>query len=109
LEGTVDHWHERQEAQSAIEHLRGVVGVIDKLTVQPQAVDAEKIREEIEGALERRVEREAKRIRVAVSEGVVTLTGVVHSLPEKEAVTSAARFTPGVRALNDQLRIEPVR
>jgi osmotically-inducible protein OsmY len=65
------------------------------------------VREAIERALERRAEREARRIRVDVADGTVTLTGSVRSWPEYRSVLGAARFTAGVRAVKDLLRVEP--
>lgn len=65
------------------------------------------VRKAIEQALERRAEREAKGIRVDVRDGAVTLTGTVHSWAERKSVVAAARFTPGVHAVEDRLRTEP--
>jgi osmotically-inducible protein OsmY len=62
----------------------------------------------IEQALERRAEREARRIHVEVRDGTATLTGTVHSWAERKSVLAAARFTPGVRAIEDHLHVEPV-
>jgi hyperosmotically inducible protein len=58
--------------------------------------------------LQRRAEREPKRIRVDVRDGIATLTGSVHTWAERESVVAAARFTPGVRDVQDHLRTEPV-
>jgi osmotically-inducible protein OsmY len=66
------------------------------------------VRKAIEQVLERRAEREAKRIHVDVRDGVVTLTGAVHSWAERKSIVAAARFTPGVRDVQDHLRTEPV-
>ena len=62
----------------------------------------------IQEALERRAEREARRIRVDVRDGTVTLTGPIHFWAERKSVLAAARYTPGVRAVEDRLRTEPV-
>jgi osmotically-inducible protein OsmY len=65
------------------------------------------VRTAIEGALERQAQREASRIGLEVKDGRVSLSGVVHSWAEKEAVIGAATGTPGVRGVEDHLRIEP--
>jgi hypothetical protein len=57
----------------------------------------------IERALERRGERHARRIGVEVRDGIATLTGSVYSWSERRSVLGAARSTPGVRAVEDQL------
>lgn len=107
LKGTVDHWHERENAELAIRHLSGVHGVVNQIKIAPPTVASAVVRGEIEEALERRAEREAKQINVAVEDGMVILSGTVHSWPEKRAVLGAARFTRGVRDVVDRLRIAP--
>jgi osmotically-inducible protein OsmY len=105
LDGTVQHWHQRDEAAVAVRPLAGVRGVTNLIAVQAPAGEGERVREAIEQALERRAEREAQRIQVAVRDGTVTLTGSVPSWAAKQAVLGAARFTPGVRTVDDHLRI----
>ncbi len=111
LEGNVDTWTEREDAERAVQNLVGVSGVTDKMTVlSAKPVLPERIREAIEDALERRAEREAKRIRVEVKPtGTVTLSGQVRSWAEKRATLAAARFAPGVRSVEDHLEINPWR
>jgi osmotically-inducible protein OsmY len=105
LSGTVDLWNERESAERAIRNLQGVRGLTSNITVTPSKASSPDVRRAIEEALERRAEREAKKIQVTVSDGTVTLTGTVQSWQEKEAVASAARFTLGVRSVDNQLRI----
>jgi osmotically-inducible protein OsmY len=108
LEGTVESWSQRADAERAVRNLTGVKGVVNKITVKPAAPATADVRKAIEQALERRAEREAKRIHVEVREGIATLTGSVHSWAERKSVVAAARFTPGVRDVEDRLRTEPV-
>jgi osmotically-inducible protein OsmY len=111
LEGNVDTWTEREDAERAVQNLIGVRGVSDTMTVlSAKPVLPERVREAIEDALERRAEREAKRIKVEVTQaGTVTLTGQVRSSAEKRATLAAARFAPGVRSVEDHLEINPWR
>jgi osmotically-inducible protein OsmY len=108
LDGIVESWSERADAERAIRNMAGVKGVVNKITVTPTKFVTADVRKAIEQALERRAEREAKRIRVEVRNGVATLTGSVHSWAERKSVVAAARFTPGVRDVKDELRTEPV-
>jgi osmotically-inducible protein OsmY len=108
LDGVVERWSEREDAERAVRNLAGVKGVMNKIVVRPQTAVGTDVRKAIEAALERRAEREAKRIRVDVHDGTVTLTGDVNSWAERKSVLAAARFTPGVRAVEDHLRTEPV-
>ena len=111
LEGTVDSLTQREDAERAVQNLVGVRGVSDKMTVlSTEPVEPARVREAIEDALERRAEREAKRIRVEVTAtGTVTLTGAVRSWAEKRATLAAARFSPGVQSVEDHLEIDPWR
>ena len=108
LDGTVERWSQHDDAERAVRNLAGVKGVMNGITVKPTKPVTEDVHKAIEQALERRAEREAKRIRVDVRDGIVTLTGSVHSWAERKSVVAAARFTPGVREVEDQLRTEPV-
>lgn len=108
LDGTVERWSQRADAERAVRNLTGVKSVVNRITVTPAAPATEDVRKAIEQALERRAEREAKRIHVDVRDGIATLTGSVHSWAERKSVVAAARFTPGVRGVEDRLRTEPV-
>jgi osmotically-inducible protein OsmY len=108
LEGTVERWSQRDDAERAIRNLTGVRAVINKITVKSAKPVTEDVRKAIEQVLERRAEREARRIQVEVRNGVAILTGAVHSWAERKSVLAATRFTPGVLSVEDHLRTEPV-
>ena len=108
LEGPVERSSQREAAERAVRNLTGVKMVVNKITVTPTRPVIGDVRKAIEQALERRAEREARQISVDVHDGTVTLTGPVHSWAERKSVLAAARFTPGVRVVEDHLRTEPV-
>ncbi len=108
LEGTVDTWSQHQDAARAVRNLAGVKGVQNTIAIEPPKPVTEDVCKAIEHALERRAEREARRIHVDVRNGTATLTGAVHSWAERKSVVAATRFTRGVRAVEDHLRVEPV-
>lgn len=107
LDGDVDYWRERDDAERAVLRLEGVIGVINKIRMVPRQVDPQELREGIEYALERRADREAERLRIEVDDGAVELFGRVHSWQEKRAVLGSISHAPGVRELRDHLRIDP--
>lgn len=107
LEGDVDYWREREDAERAILRLAGVVGVTNQIMIRKQSVDPKELREHIEYALERRADREAERLRVDVNDGAVDLWGRVHSWQEKRAVIGSIGHAPGVTQVRDHLRIDP--
>jgi osmotically-inducible protein OsmY len=107
LQGTVDTWTQRSEAERAIERLTGVRDVLNQIVVAPRSASPEKIKEEIEGALERQAEREARRLGVAVRDGTVTLTGAVRSWAEKNTIERVAGYALGVRRVDDRTIVDP--
>lgn len=109
LEGHVDTWTQREDAERCAQRLTGVKGVSNQITVVGPEVDAAKIKRAIEDALERQSEREAKRIGVSVREGVVTLSGHLRSWGEKNAIERVATFAPGVRRVDDNTTVDPYR
>ena len=107
LEGDVDFWHQRQDAEQTVLRLEGVIGVTNQITVAPKKVNPMELREEIECALEQRADREAGRLRIEVHDGAVDLFGRVHSWQEKRAVVGSISHAPGVTEIRDHLRIDP--
>jgi osmotically-inducible protein OsmY len=106
LTGTTDWRYERDAAARAVRHLPGVNGVINNILVRPH-VDATDVRGKIEEALRRSAEIDARRIRITVTDGKVTLSGDVHSWAEREEAERAAWAAPGVREVDDQLAVAP--
>lgn len=109
LEGDVYTWAEREDAGRAIRNLAGVRMVENRLTVKPAPVRTEDLKQQITEALTRHAIREADRVHVGVSDGVVTLSGTVDSWLDRNAVTGAVRGTRGVRRVDDhQLHVAKV-
>jgi len=107
LQGEVKHCSERDDAERAMRNIPGVRRVVNEIHVKPITTAAPRdIRSSIEAALERRVLREARRISLEIHEGHVILSGAVHSWAERQSVVGAAISTPGVRSVDDRLRIE---
>jgi osmotically-inducible protein OsmY len=107
LEGAVETWSQRADAERVVRGLAGVRGVIDQITVAAKAVDTTRLKTDIEEALERQAEREARRIGITIKDGVVLLTGRVRSWVEKETIDRVVGFAPGVRRVDDRLVVDP--
>ena len=107
LEGAVSTWAQRSDAERAVRGLTGVRGVINQVTITTKPLDPLKIKNDIEEALQRQAEREARRIAISVKDGVVTLTGRIRSWAEKNAVDRVVGFAPGVRRVDDRLTVDP--
>jgi osmotically-inducible protein OsmY len=109
LDGEVDRWNQHEEAEQAVGHLRGVRGVTNAIRINAPPADPTELRHAIEQALERRADRTAGRIGIAINDGTVILTGTVHSWLQRRAVVGAAGHALGVQAVDDRLRIDPRR
>ena len=107
LEGEVDYWSQLEDAARCIRNLAGVRTVINNLSIKPHHAELPEVRSAIEDALERRAERQAQHISLAVTDGLVTVSGRVQSWTEKQTVLGAVKGTPGVRSVKDDLRIAP--
>jgi osmotically-inducible protein OsmY len=107
LAGEVDTWSQREDAEHAIRRLVGVKGITNKLTITPRPVDTTAVRTCIEEALARQAEREVDRINLTLQNGTLVVSGPVHSMAKKRAVLGAAGHAPGVRIIEDHLRIDP--
>jgi osmotically-inducible protein OsmY len=107
LEGVVPTWSQRADAERVVRGLTGVRGVINQISVMAKAVDSSRIKADIEEALERQAEREARRIGVQVKDGVVMLTGRVRSWVEKDTIDRVVGFATGVRRVDDRLVVDP--
>jgi osmotically-inducible protein OsmY len=106
LEGEVETYGQREDAERAVRRLAGVVGVRDLIVVEQPLIAPEEVREVIEDVLERRADRLADRIRISIDDDEVTLSGNVRSYAEKRAVIGAVSHTPGVLSVRDHLLVQ---
>lgn len=105
LRGEVDWQYQREAAEEAVQHLAGVRGVTNLITVR-QRVRPEDIKQRIERALERSAELDAKNIHVSVEDSKVVLTGTVRSWAERQEAEWAAWAAPGVTEVDNRIRVD---
>jgi osmotically-inducible protein OsmY len=106
LEGEVETYGQREDAERAVRRLAGVVGVRNLIVVEQPLIEPGEVREVIEDVLERRADRLADRIRISIDDGEVTLSGDVRSYAEKRAVIGAVSHTRGVFSVRDHLLVQ---
>jgi osmotically-inducible protein OsmY len=106
LTGAVEWMYEKQQAEDAVRHIRGVRGVINRIAIHPKAGRRD-VHRRIVRALHEHADLDARRIEVIVSGDVVTLTGTVESWMQRDAVERSAGSAPGIRRVDNQILVEP--
>jgi osmotically-inducible protein OsmY len=105
LTGEVE-WHYQQEAAKLdVQHLHGVTGVANNVTLLAQTVDVGEISMDIQRALKRSWYTRPDSISVTANKGRVKLTGVVHSPHARYVATEAAWSAPGATSVENDLVI----
>jgi osmotically-inducible protein OsmY len=104
LSGEV-HWeYQRQAAAGAVRYLMGVTSITNNISITPKT-SAAVVQSDIEAALKRRAQADARKISVAVDSADVTLTGNVNSWSERELARNSAWGSPGVRNVVDNMTL----
>ena len=105
LEGQVEWNFQSQRAEQAVRRVRGVKGVSNLITVKPK-VEPGEVRRQIEEALKRNAEVDARNIAVEANGGEVILKGRVRSWAERTEAERAAWRAPGVRRGDNQIIVD---
>ena len=109
LSGEVDSYYEKQHAEDAVRHLKGVLGVTNLITMKPRVptLKALEVKNKIEEALKRnaRLLRDAEKIQVEISGSKVILRGTVGSWADRDEAAYAAWAAPGVSDVDNKIVI----
>jgi len=105
LRGEVDWDFQRLGAEAALQALKGVKGIYNRILLKPRVVPAD-ARWRIGDSIKRQMADDAERMRVRVDGATVKLSGTVHSWHEREKAQHVAWSMPGVSSIIDQLQID---
>jgi osmotically-inducible protein OsmY len=109
LEGSVDAYWKKWEAEYTTCNVRGVCDIVNKVTVVPTMQISDRvIAEDVRAAIERRRNVNIEDLDIRVENGVVTLSGTVPDWDARRAAINAAEFTKGVIDVLDELTIQPL-
>ena len=98
LSGTVPTLFQRAVAEKAVHHIKGLKGVVNRITVAPSATSTD-LAAQIAGALQREADVNAYGIEVTSSGDTAVLKGTVRSWREREAAERAAMHSRGISHL----------
>lgn len=104
LEGEVPWKYQAEASKNTIKNLLGVKGVTNLITVKSESQDSLE-QKDVVRALDRNWAINAKDITVKVNKNRVELSGLVHSLYQKEEAERLAWNTPGVWSVKNNLAV----
>ncbi len=107
LSGEVKRQFQRNSAENAVKHVRGVRAVVNEVKLTPPRVSPDKIQRDIGNAFQRGASLDARTITAEVEGGRVTLRGMVRTLAEYDAAEEVAWQAPGVTQVINEIVVQP--
>jgi osmotically-inducible protein OsmY len=105
LTGNVESLFQKQSAENAVRHIRGVRGVLNHISVSPRA-GVRDVRHRIVKALHQNADVDARHITVTVSGDTVSLTGTVGTWLQRESAERAAANAPGIAHVDNRIIVQ---
>lgn len=105
LTGNVDWLYQKDDAVSAVRHIRGLRGVLNHIVVAPR-VALRDVRRRIVKALHQNADVDARQIAVTVSGDTATLTGTVGTWLQRDAAERAAANAPGIAQVDNRIVVQ---
>jgi osmotically-inducible protein OsmY len=106
LTGRVEWLLQKEYAELAVEHVRGVRAVHNRIEVSPTTTQRD-VRKHIVRALHRNADVDARHVQVVVDGEIVTLTGTVGSWAQRDAAERGAAIAPGIARVDNRLVVVP--
>ncbi|WP_447968655.1 BON domain-containing protein [Nitrospira sp. M1] len=109
LKGTAESLWAQERAGELAQVIRGVRGVIDRISVGPVGKTKDStIQEQLEHQFLEDPVVDLKDLHISVKRGVVTLKGQMQSWQEKQSALNVAKMVKGVQAVRDKLTVHVV-
>jgi osmotically-inducible protein OsmY len=106
LTGQVAWLLQKEAAEQAVKHVRGLLGIFNHITVKPGSTQRD-VRRRIVTALHHNADLEAQHISVAVQEHTITLSGTVRTWLQRDTAERAAASATGVTRVDNQIVVVP--
>jgi osmotically-inducible protein OsmY len=110
LTGYTKSFSDKWEAERAVKHVAGVVGVANDLEVRVPTVDQRpdpEIARDAVTAIKNRLPISSEHIKVVVKNGWLTLEGDVEWQYQKESAENAVRWVRGVKGVTNLIQVKP--
>lgn len=105
LSGTLDTILARERAEAIAEDIMGVRAVVNRIEVVAAAREDGELENAVRDALLRDPATDSFGVQVEASQGIVTLTGAVHSWAEKKLSETVAKGVRGVRSVENRIEV----
>jgi osmotically-inducible protein OsmY len=105
LTGKVDWLYQKESAEKAVGHIRGVRSVLNHITVAPNAAVRD-VLQRIVKALHQNADVDARHITVTMSGNTATLTGTVGTWLQRESAERAASSAPGIAHVDNRILVQ---
>jgi len=105
LNGAVDWQYQRDEAEFVAGNIVGISDVYNEIQLVRPTPEADDVQHAIKKAFTRNAKLDAHSLVVSTRDGTVSLSGTVHSWPERDAAVAAAWAAPGVTSVDDRLTV----
>lgn len=105
LTGRVEWLYQKETAERAVRHIRGVRSVANHVTTSSKAVLRD-VRSRIVKALHYNADVDARQITVIVSGDCATLTGTAGTWLQRDAAERAAASAPGIARVDNRIAVQ---
>jgi osmotically-inducible protein OsmY len=108
LRGEVEWAYQREAAEAAMQSLRGVRSVTNRIIIKPRP-DVHDVTQRVEQAVRRSADVDADSILVETDGGgIVILRGKVRTFAERRSAQRAAEAAPGVTKVRNHIVVQPI-